>query len=139
MDKKFELILRDNFEECLENFDFHKVHEVMDFLDWKWCGYDEVPNEYAMITTARELFEDCLKYEKNGNSQVGTRGFTIEIWDSGLVEVRFVLESWTSENCFDSEDELDDEEEYICDECDYVDECKERWHKGRCANVRWNQ
>jgi hypothetical protein len=98
MDEKLETILKKNFDECLENFDFHKVKTVMDFLDWQWLGVG-VPNKYQMIEWVKKRFKSCLEYLKDNNSITsGSGGFQVEIFKSGKVTIRFVLTDWESIN-----------------------------------------
>ena len=82
------------------------------------------------------------------------------VWDEeGLIESEdveeFDEEEWQAEQdknqedakCFTCEDKMDcpyyadllkeiEKEEYTCDKCEFVDDCKELWHKGRCVDSR---
>lgn len=87
MEKELESKLRINFETALNNFNFSKVHNVMEFLDWRWYG-EGVPSQIQMIETVKNLFNHAL----NENSvSTGTGGFYVELHKNEIVEIRFVL------------------------------------------------
>ena len=63
--------------EVLENFDFGKVHMVMNFLNWKWIdtsGAFAIPSYYRMIEMAKDLLYRC-KNSKNETVTISTGGF----------------------------------------------------------------
>lgn len=66
---------RNKVDEILEEFDFARVHKVMESLDWHWgfwddrdcCEHrDEIPNEYALRKMARKLLIDVVEYGHGG-------------------------------------------------------------------------
>lgn len=61
-------------EEIMENFDFERVHAVMDFLNWTW-GLDnpEVPTIQVLRSTARGLLLDVVADPEK--TYVGAGGF----------------------------------------------------------------
>lgn len=48
------LIIYKKINEVIDFFDFEKVHNVMEFLDWQWQGVG-VPRIYELKETARDL------------------------------------------------------------------------------------
>jgi hypothetical protein len=93
MDGKTESIIRANFETALLEFDFVRVHSVMEFLDWEWCGKDErhVPSIVEMIRSLEDLLKSAINFMDDGFSSVATGGFMIEIFDDNSVEISFVV------------------------------------------------
>ena len=99
MNKELKIQFCDNFEKAINNFDFAKVHSVMNFLDWQWNGQG-VPSQAKMIDCVEELFRDAIKCYKEGESVLGIGGFYVELWeDEARVEISFVLTSqeWSNE------------------------------------------
>src|SRR5690554_4469915 len=48
-------------EEIMENFDFERVHAVMDFLNWTWIDNPrKVPTVQALRISARGLLLDVV-------------------------------------------------------------------------------
>ena len=41
-------------DDIMDNFDFHKVHRVMEFMNWQWSG-EVVPSVSEMRKEARRL------------------------------------------------------------------------------------
>jgi hypothetical protein len=96
MDIKLEGILRANFEKAVCNFDFPKVHSVMEQLDWKWSvrkkGY-VIPDTIDMIANVTSLFDDAMANLEGTEKQVVfSGGFEIEINVYGTVDIRFIAE-----------------------------------------------
>ena len=48
---------RSKLDELLEEFDFEKVHKIMDLLDWRWAGVLGTPEKEDMIPVVRSLFD----------------------------------------------------------------------------------
>ena len=89
--------------DCLNHFDFEKVHQVMMYLDWKWYmverGY-KIPCVDDLKATATRLVSDAYDAVASGHDNyiVGTGGFeafAYRIKDTGeiVVELKFVLET----------------------------------------------
>jgi hypothetical protein len=88
--------LRNNFEDVLMQFDFQKVHMVMNLLGWTWGGEKETPTVQDMEETVRELFDHSVKDLENGQNLAihSTGGFEVEIHRNGNVFIRFILEEY---------------------------------------------
>jgi hypothetical protein len=77
-------------DDILAQFDFNKVHRVMEFLDWRW-GHETSPPPLAeLIRTARQCLEvACRTFNHIGQPPTGmkwaTRGFmaTVDVYPSG--------------------------------------------------------
>ena len=105
LQEKFQSLIDD----VMDNFDFHKVHKVMKFLNWKWAFTEGgVPEVWELKKEARRLLTDCL-YEliKNGedNWSIATGGFCAratnykeaEAGEDGFrigLKLSFELEDW---------------------------------------------
>jgi hypothetical protein len=69
-------------DECIDNFDFEKVHKVMVMLQWKWVEKDgstlSIPDIPRMKAAARRSLRAAYRYWKTheGNhAVVGSGGF----------------------------------------------------------------
>ena len=61
-------------DDILDEFDFDKVHKVMEFLDWGWTdGYRplEVPTVGQLRIRARTLMKDLIGKEDGGTATGG--------------------------------------------------------------------
>lgn len=89
-------------EDCLNHFDFDKVYQVMQYLDWKWYSPDhgyKVPSIERMKRTALSLASDAYDGVVSGHQHYvsGTGGFeafAYQIEDTGeiVVKMKFILE-----------------------------------------------
>ena len=88
--------------ECLNNFDFHKVHKVMKNLNWKWGFGDapcHVPSKRELKEKASELLFQCLECSKSHKKdyRMSTGGFEVNCYyNNGEIdfELNFVLTYW---------------------------------------------
>lgn len=93
MEKEIEKIARKEFKIVLEKFNFDKVRNVMDYLDWHWGGNELPPSRVEMRDMVTHLFEDALRFSRDDNGiTCGSGGFQIQIFRSGNVEIRFIVE-----------------------------------------------
>ena len=80
----------------LQNFDFGKVHKVMQALNWTWHG-DGVPSVATIKQRASELLAGCNEV----GQEVHEGGFSARCYLGELGHkcwsLEFVLESWESE------------------------------------------
>ena len=92
-----ELRYHNLFVTILGEFDFVKVSNVMDCLNWKWAGSKNPPTLYEMVEFCSDLFERCLKdYLSNEDTKyVSTEcgGFEVTI-RKNFVGLKFVVTSW---------------------------------------------
>jgi len=60
----------DHWDDIVNNFNFHKVHQAMTVLEWSWYSTDGVPNHAQLITEAMRLcssaYEACLTVSSGG-------------------------------------------------------------------------
>lgn len=89
----------------IEDFDFDRVHDVMEYMDWEW--YEEgisskkyVPSIEKLKERATELLERAYNgYFEQGNSEqysIQTGGFEayyVYVDNEDCFELKFVLES----------------------------------------------
>lgn len=69
---------RSRLDELLKEFDFDKVHKIMDLLNWRWAGVIGIPEEEDMIPVIRDLF-DSIKgaITRKERSFAATGGFKL--------------------------------------------------------------
>lgn len=94
--------IQDGIDYIMDNFDFGKVHKVMEFLDWNWAGYDEI-SEGDIRRYARKLIKDCLSTMIRRNDSefsIECGGFVVHTYnqtednDKVYISLRFSLASW---------------------------------------------
>lgn len=80
-------LVRDRIDEILVNFDFEKVHRIMELLDWTWSSWideegdvheEEIPSVYALRCEALRLMKESLD-EGEG---ISTGGFRVNFQDN---------------------------------------------------------
>ena len=113
-------------EEIIDNFDFHKMHDVMVHLDWKWYKRNEPPTVEELVDEAvdqlRKAFNhlDTMPFDHYGFREnfTGSGGFDVWVCEKNdgktrFAELKFVVEEWRVEPL----------------ECDPADdpECKEMY------------
>ena len=81
----------------MDTFDFDKVHNVMDFLNWQWRD-EGVPDKFSIKREARRLLRDAIE----NKTSISTGGFIVSYYppdnDGGeWVKLAFELESWDTE------------------------------------------
>jgi predicted ThiF/HesA family dinucleotide-utilizing enzyme len=79
--KTYEEVAASRIEDIMDEFDFDKVHKVMDSLDWTWVGVeagDNIPSRAELRRSARRLLQQSVQTK----SSIGSGGFRIE-FDSG--------------------------------------------------------
>ena len=95
-------------EYCIDNFDFERVHIVMEFLDWGWVTDSlediKVPSLTRLITAAQKSLMSVCADKLHA---VGHGGFVARRYAEGdeliRLELVFELTNWDWEN-----DEIED-------------------------------
>jgi hypothetical protein len=88
----------DSIENILDDFDFHRVQQVMIALDWKWAtAVDGVPYVGELRKQARSLLEDVYRYEDTACITMGCGGFeATRLMEVGsltkYLSIKFVVE-----------------------------------------------
>lgn len=91
--------VQSQIDNIMDNFDFTKVQESMEFLGWKWYnqeGYLGVPTEHELRKTARSLLRQVSSYDKP-EWNVSTGGLCARIAE-GELSLKFVLSEWHGED-----------------------------------------
>ena len=87
---------RSKLEELLSEFDFEKVHKIMDLLDWTWAGVCGIPEREDMIPVIKSLYDSIegavLRSEK---SFAATGGFTLTFNPDEDDEIKLTFEAVT--------------------------------------------
>ena len=78
-------------DEILDEFDFEKVHRVMQALNWKWHGSPDVPSIADLRRTARSLLKQVV--EVPNLSRTATGGF-VAYMECGVLGLRFEVASF---------------------------------------------
>ena len=100
-----EVIRRKKINECLEELNFEKIHDVMKMLDWQWIihlehtddekKYDVPTISYMKMFVKSLLYECYEEMDKNDeNWRVSTGGFTVRTFKDNDCEVAFELTSY---------------------------------------------
>ena len=79
-------------DNILDEFDFEKVHKVMEFLEWRWSN--AVPTIADMRRLARNLLKECAESDMLA---IATGGFQVHkhVIDGTIyLTLEFVLTSW---------------------------------------------
>ena len=88
---------RSKLDELLKEFDFEKVHKIMDLLDWRWAGVIGTPEEEDMILVVRNLF-DSIKGAiiRKERSFAATGGFKLAYNPDEDDEITLTFEAVTN-------------------------------------------
>lgn len=96
-------ILQNQVDEIMDEFDFDKVHEVMEVLNWQWRDIG-IPDKVEIRRSARKLMKQAIEKD----SSTGCGGFQVTLRDGSDEDG-----PWTSINlCFAIEASLRDGETY---------------------------
>ena len=97
-DKHYETIM-----DCLDEFDFDRVHKVMTFLDWKYSDSTEVPSVEYLRKNARKYLMAVAKeaLETKSENICATGGFRYEakLYEDGYLWLRMAFEIADWDNC----------------------------------------
>ena len=97
-DKHYETIM-----DCLDEFDFDRVHKVMTFLDWKYSDSTEVPSVEYLRKNARKYLMAVAKEALETKSEyiTGTGGFRYEakLYEDDYLWLRMAFEIADWDNC----------------------------------------
>ena len=97
-DKHYETIM-----DCLDEFDFDRVHKVMTFLDWKYSDSTEVPSVEYLRKNARKYLMEVAKQalETKSENICATGGFRYEakLYEDGYLWLRMAFEIADWDNC----------------------------------------
>ena len=93
--------LRNKIDDIMENFDFERVHKVMDVIGWRWVfALNGIPSVEELKKTAKTLLVSACK-EKTTVSTGGFKAIYEESskWDDDddkdpYVGLEFILEEW---------------------------------------------
>ena len=93
--------------QVMEQFDFERVHNIMQYLNWKWAignGEMAVPNSYRIMKCADRLLRGVAQhYGDDEFHSRGTGGFVASL-DSECLTLQFIL----TETTIDSDDYKED-------------------------------
>lgn len=91
--------------ECLNEFEFDKVHKVMKFLNWKWASKDtpcHIPSQYELRESASKLLFECLEYSETNKEDwtVSTGGFEANSYfeDGNIIDfsLKFIISEYNT-------------------------------------------
>ena len=102
---EFTLAVYENINEIMDFFDFEKVYNVMQALNWKWSLEDrlEVPETYDIRRLARELLIEAVKKVCEGEAKhtTSTGGFEACAYRDENNKIKcklsFTIDSWENE------------------------------------------
>ena len=96
-----EEIIEAMITQVMEDFDFEKVHNVMNLLDWRWSNSDggsDVPSFYKIIKTAEKLLRGVAKYYGDEEFHCFSTGGFMASLDNGILALQFILTEITSDD-----------------------------------------
>jgi hypothetical protein len=86
------MTLDEHIEAVMDYFDFHKVKQVMEVLDWQWHSCAGIPEIADMRKAVRELMRDSYKY-KEDECTSSTGGFEVYYYrPDDYFHVGFIVE-----------------------------------------------
>ena len=107
---EIKLKLQQKINNIMDCFDFNKVHDIMEHLNWTWAiTRSEVPDVLELKQCARKLLNDVIDHYINNRIyedeqihvfEVSTGGFKAELHYE-ILELSFILETWDEENILD--------------------------------------
>lgn len=54
------------WQDCIANFDFEKMHKIMEFLDWTWYSSNGVPDvDHIKDTAMKQLYRCYVGWHEN--------------------------------------------------------------------------
>lgn len=81
-------------EEIMKNFNFKRVHGVMQLLNWTWMGSD-VPSIEELKTEARKKLETLAEFENKISSMSGgLLARKVRTKEGDFLSLYFILEFW---------------------------------------------
>ena len=84
---KYTSMVYDKCNDCIDNFNFQKVFNIMQFLHWEWEGVG-LPDVNKLKAEARKQLMRCLQEAyHNGEFQLSSGGLFYYAWvdkDKGL-------------------------------------------------------
>jgi hypothetical protein len=92
----------ETIENILDDFNFVRVNQAMEALDWQWAlAEDGVPSMGELRRQARELLEGAYHQAPSPYYSVGTGGFeatrTMETGDlNKYLSLKFVVSEWNN-------------------------------------------
>lgn len=85
---------RSKLTELLTEFDFEKVHKIMDLLNWEWAGVMSIPERADMIPVIKGLYDSIEEAILRGErSSAATGGFMLTFNPDD--EIKLVFEAVT--------------------------------------------
>lgn len=82
-------------DDIMDNFNFEKVHKVMEFLNWTWWNNelkkDINPTIQDIRSDARKKLKRIL--EEN-HSSIESGGLVARKYDDGTISLEFKIEYW---------------------------------------------
>lgn len=85
---------RSKLEELLLEFDFEKVHKIMDLLNWTWASVIGIPEREDMIPVVKSLYDSIEGAVLRGErSSAATGGFMLTFDPDD--EIKLVFEAVT--------------------------------------------
>jgi len=88
-----------DIENIIKNFDFERVHKVMEHLEWFWYTSqtdNKVPSIGELMLNAKDLMERTYAeaVERRINrTALGCGGFQAS-YEDGIMNLQFVLDEW---------------------------------------------
>lgn len=90
---------QDDIDSILDEFNFEKVHQTMQALDWHWIGNPDIPTIGELRREARKRLKEAIESYKKHPEQGGRfncGGFEATAYPDGYLRLAFVVSEWVS-------------------------------------------
>ena len=93
----------DTIMDCLDEFDFERVHDVMKYLNWTWSDVKGVPEITDLRKHCRKYLQEVVRgalerKDEGGEFIMASGGFRYEskLYEDGFLWLRmsFTIEDW---------------------------------------------
>lgn len=78
-------------DECMDCFDFERVHQCMIALEWEWMGKG-IPELYQIKQRARQLLKACINTKVIYNATGGLKASIDK--EDGVLSLEFIVSKW---------------------------------------------
>jgi hypothetical protein len=69
--------VEEQIDDIMDDFDFDKVHKIMEFLNWEWW-FEENEKRVPEVSELRKKAREYLRYVAKHGGTTGSGGFTAQ-------------------------------------------------------------
>jgi hypothetical protein len=86
----YDQVIEKRIQDIMDEFDFDKVHRVMEMLEWKWASAvesgDDIPTKPELRRFARNFLKECAERKESAS----TGGFSVDYREGVEYETKWV-------------------------------------------------